>query len=307
MKILNLGSLNIDFVYQMDDFVRPGETKLSEELNLFCGGKGLNQSIAASRAGCEVFHGGLVGVDGGMLIEKLQENGVSTDLIIPSPGRCGNAIIQVNSKGENCIILYGGTNRMLDKSDVDRIFDGFGSEGAVLLQNEVNLLPYIIEQAHTRGLPIFLNAAPMDERVLECPLDKLDWLMINEVEGRQIAGCENDSDIIPILRERYPGLNILLTLGSRGAACLYNGERHSIEACRVPVTDTTAAGDTFNGYFMACLLEGRHIAECLQMATVAASICVGREGAADSVPLRSEVEAFIASGEIDIPNPVMML
>lgn len=304
MKILNLGSMNVDNVYAVDEFLLPGETKLSQGLNLFCGGKGLNQSIAAVRAGNEVWHAGLIGEDGGMLLDKLKENGVNTSLIRQVPGKGGHTVIQVNSHGQNCILLYGGTNRMLTEEIIDGIFDAFGSDGAVLLQNEINLLPYVIETAHKRGLPVFFNAAPMDEQVHQCNLDLVDWLIVNEVEGQQLAGDCREEDILPVLSQKYPSMNILLTLGSRGAVCLHQGKTYSIGVCAVKPVDTTAAGDTFSGYFMYGVLHGLTIPECLRLATVASALCVGRAGAADSVPRKAEVDAVLAEGTLEVPQVV---
>lgn len=302
MKILNLGSMNVDNVYQVDEFLLPGETKLSQGLSLFCGGKGLNQSIAAVRAGNEVWHAGLIGEDGGMLLDKLRENGVNTSLIRQVPGKGGHTVIQVNSQGQNCILLYGGTNRMLTREIIDGIFDAFGSDGAVLLQNEINLLPYVIETAHKRGLPVFFNAAPMDKQVNECDLSLVDWLIVNEVEGQQLAGDCPEEEILSVLSQKYPSMSILLTLGSRGAVCLHNGERHSIGVCSVKAVDTTAAGDTFSGYFMYGVLHGLPIPECLRLATAASALCVGRAGAADSVPLKAEVDQVLAQGTLEVPQ-----
>ena len=304
MKILNLGSMNVDNVYQVDEFLLPGETKLSQGLNLFCGGKGLNQSIAAVRAGNEVWHAGLIGEDGGMLLDKLEENGVNTSLIQRVPGKGGHTVIQVNRHGQNCILLYGGTNRMLTEEIIDGIFDRFGSEGAVLLQNEINLLPYVMEAAHKRGLPIFFNAAPMDEQVHRCDLSLVDWLIVNEVEGQQLAGDCKEEDILPVLSAKYPSMSILLTLGSRGAVCLHEGKTYSIGVCKVKPVDTTAAGDTFSGYFMYGVLHGLTVPECLRLATAASALCVGRAGAADSVPLKAEVDAALAEGTLEVPQVV---
>lgn len=286
-------SMNIDNVYHVDEFLSPGETKLSKELTLFCGGKGLNQSIAAAKAGIEVWHAGLVGDDGAMLLEMLRNNGVNTNLIMPAHGKCGHAVIQVNDKGQNCILLYGGTNRSLTKEVVDGILESFGRDGILLLQNEVNLLPYIIEQAQARGIPVVLNAAPMDANILECPLEKLSWLIVNEVEGKQLADCQRDEDILPILEERYPDCSVLLTLGSRGAVCRTPEKTVRIGACQASVVDTTAAGDTFTGYFLYGMLNSASLEGSLVLATVASAICIGRPGAADSIPLKAEVEAAI--------------
>lgn len=301
MKILNLGSMNLDSVYQVDEFLLPGETKLSKGLSLFCGGKGLDQSIAAVRGGSEVWHAGLIGEDGGILLEKLRENGVKTDFIRQVPGRGGHTVIQVNRQGQNCILLYGGTNRQLTREYVDGVFDAFGGQGAVLLQNEVNLLPYIIETAHKRGLPVFLNAAPVDGQILECDLNLVSWLIVNEVEGRQLAGGCSEPEILDALSAKHPDTSILLTLGGDGALCRRDGETYAIGVCPVDVVDTTAAGDTFSGYFMYGILNNLPLPACLRMATAASALCVGRPGAADSTPWLDEVKGVMEAGTLDIP------
>lgn len=302
MRILNFGSLNIDYVYRVDQFIRPGETKASKSLMVNCGGKGLNQSIAAAKAGNEVFHAGLLGRDGVMLKNKLIEKGVDVSLLRNTDGLCGNAIIQVDDAGQNCILLFGGTNRELTLEMIDETLDAFGNEGLVLLQNETNLVGEIIERAHARGLKTALNAAPMDAGVLDYPLDLLDFLLVNEVEGREIAGCDNDEEIVPTLHARYPHCGIVLTLGKRGALYHKDGHTWRIGICPVQPVDTTAAGDTFTGYFLYGMLNGMSPAESLQLATTASAICVQRPGASDSVPTRAEVDALIASGEMTTPE-----
>ncbi len=299
MKILNFGSLNLDYVYDVDHFVQPGETMSSQGLFINCGGKGLNQSIAAAKAGNAVFHGGIVGTGGDILVKKLQENNVDVSYLKESHQSNGHAIIQVDQKGQNCILLYGGTNQMLTKEYIDATLDDFGGEGLVLLQNETNLVGYIIKEAHKRGLQTALNAAPMNDKVLEYPLDLLDWLIVNEVEGSQIAGCQPEDDILPILKEKYPHCGILLTLGSRGACCSYGEEVYQIDCHKVKVVDTTAAGDTFSGYFLYVILNGGSIPEALRLASAASAIAIGKKGASDSVPMKAEVEAALINGTLN--------
>lgn len=298
MNILNFGSLNIDFVYRVDTFLEAGETKLSKDLQFFCGGKGLNQSIAMARAGNTVYHAGLLGEDGQMLKDKLMENGVKLDYLKPVSGKSGHASIQVADSGQNCILLYGGTNQALTVEFIDSVLDNFGPETMLLIQNELNLTDYIIEKAARRGMPIAMNAAPMDDKVLAYPIHKLTWLMVNEVEGRALSGAAADEDIIPALTKRYPGVNILLTLGQRGSMCHYQGRTVACSAHHVHAVDTTAAGDTFNGYFLRGMLSGLPVEKCLEHATTASAICVTRPGASDSVPVASEVEEMIAKGEL---------
>jgi len=302
MPILNFGSLNIDHVYRVDTFVLPGETKHTKSYAIHSGGKGLNQSIAAARAGSQVFHAGIAGRDGGFLVEMLQTAGVDTSLMQSSPEVSGHAIIQVADSGQNCILLYGGTNQMLTEDYVDRTLDEFGNEGFVLLQNETNLVGAIIEKAARKGLKVALNAAPYSEAVNTYPINQLDWLIVNEVEGAGIDGGAADESLLQRLAERFPQAGILLTLGSRGAQCFRDGHYASICSCKVQAVDTTAAGDTFSGYFLSGVLEGLSLAETLRLATAASALCVQRPGAADSIPTRAEVQQAMREGSLQVPE-----
>ncbi len=302
MPILNFGSLNIDHVYRVDTFVLPGETKHTRSYTVNSGGKGLNQSIAAARAGSQVFHAGIAGRDGGFLVEMLQSSGVNTSLMLHSDEVSGHAIIQVTDSGQNCILLYGGTNQMLTEDYVDQTLDEFGSEGFVLLQNETNLVGEIIEKAARKGLRVALNAAPYAENVNTYPVNRLDWLIVNEVEGAGIVGGEADESLLQRLAERNPQTGVLLTLGSRGAQCFRNGHYASIGSCKVQAVDTTAAGDTFSGYFLSGVLEGLSLAGTLRLATVASALCVQRPGAANSIPMRAEVEQVLKEGTLQVPE-----
>ncbi len=297
-RILNFGSLNLDQVYRVTAFVRPGETISSQSLETHCGGKGLNQSVAAARAGAEVWHAGKIGCDGDMLLDKLRENGVNLTLTERSESVSGHAIIQVDDAGQNCILLYGGTNRELTEEYVGRALDAFGNEGLALVQNETNLVGSIIERAHEKGLQVAINAAPMDGNVLSCPLELVDWLIVNEMEGMALARCNREEEILPALAKRYPKANVLLTLGKRGAVCVRGGERAHIGIFSVKVADTTAAGDTFLGYFLTETLDGKSINDALKLATAASSLCVQTMGAADSVPLRKDAVRALESGAL---------
>jgi len=298
MRILNFGSLNIDHVYRVDSFVQPGETKHSKSYMINSGGKGLNQSIAAAKAGSEVFHAGIIGRDGGFLVEKLHEAGVDTSLARSSDEVSGHAIIQVADSGQNCILLYGGTNQILTEEYIDQTLDAFGSEGLVLLQNETNLVGEIIDKASRRGLKVALNAAPYSAEVNSYPINKLDWLIVNEVEGSEVAQAPVDEYLLARLAEKFPKAGILLTLGSRGAQACQNGHSYAINSCKVKAIDTTAAGDTFSGYFLYGVLEGLTLPETLRLATTASALAVQRPGAADSIPTKAEVDHAITEGTL---------
>lgn len=296
MRILNFGSLNIDHVYSVDHFLKPGETAAAKKHEMFLGGKGLNQSIAAARAGGEVYHAGMVGKEGDQLKEYLKESGVDTACLQDCEENQGHAVIQVNPKGENCIIVYGGSNHQISKAYVDEVLEQFDENTYLLLQNEINEIPYIVEKAFAKGMKIALNPSPMDEEIRTLDFSKIDWLFINEVEGKEIAGTEEN--ILEVLTQKYPKLNILLTLGSSGSVCK-QGEKIT-EQCVYPVeaVDTTAAGDTFTGYFLAALADGKQIPEAMRMASAAAAISVSKKGASVSIPVRQEVVKFLSIREI---------
>ena len=289
MKVLNFGSLNLDHVYQVDHMVSPGETLASAELNVFCGGKGLNQSIALAKAGAAVYHAGCIGEDGEVLRKTLTEEGVQTDYLKTLPGKTGHAIIQVDKTGQNCILLYGGANRAMTESYIDSVLQHFEKGDILLLQNEINLLDYIIDRAYERGMTIVLNPSPYDENLAACDLNKISIFLINEVEGFQITGESEPDAILAALSVRYPSAKVVLTLGSAGSVYQDAELQHRQEIYKVSAVDTTAAGDTFTGYFIASMLEGADIKECMNLAAKASAIAVTRPGAAPSIPRREEV------------------
>lgn len=289
MKILNIGSLNIDDVYQVDHFVRPGETLTSLAYRQYAGGKGLNQSIALARAGARVFHGGKIGRDGFFLKEKLDHAGVDTRRVITGEVPNGRAIIQVTKEGENSILLFSGSNRSLTPEEIDPMLEDFTGEDILLLQNEINCLDIIIERAHARGMTIVLNPAPMDEKVLSLPLEKIGIFILNEIEGAGLTGEDDPDGILRVLEGRFPGSRFVLTLGSAGVKYSGEGLRLEVPARKVTPVDTTAAGDTFTGYFLTALTLGKTPETALREATAASAVTVTRPGASDSIPLRREL------------------
>lgn len=302
MKILNFGSLNIDYVYKVDHFVQKGETLLSDGLQVFPGGKGMNQSIAMGRAGLNVFHGGSIGGDGRFLLEILAGAGVDTSLVtVLEHERTGNAIIQNDREGDNCILLYGGANQAVTREQIDAALAQFGAGDWLVLQNEVNELPYLVEQAYARKMTIVLNPSPMNEKVRALNLSHIHWILLNEVEAAQLTGvrAEIKEELAARLGELYPQLGIVLTLGGDGSCCIRGGEVIWQQIYRVEAVDTTAAGDTFSGYFLAGLLGGHSVRESLDMASMASAIAVSKQGAEPSIPRLEQVQAALARGGVN--------
>lgn len=298
MKVLCFGSLNIDYTYKVDHFVKKGETISSEALKVFSGGKGLNQSIALARAGVETWHAGSIGEDGRFLLEQMEEAGVNTECVtILKEVPTGNAIIQNDREGDNCILLYGGANQAITREQVDGVLDRFEKGDFLVLQNEINEMGYLMEQAHKRGLKLVLNPSPMNEKIRKLPLEHVDYFLLNEIEAGQILGQDvregfEKEQLAGALRKCFPEAVIVLTLGEEGAVYLDKRESFSQPACKVKAVDTTAAGDTFTGYFIGGLLRGQTVREAMAMAAKASAIAVTRLGASPSIPALAEVEAF---------------
>ena len=292
MKIINFGSLNIDHVYSVDHFVRPGETLNSERYEVFMGGKGSNQSIALAYAGAGVCHAGKLGRDGAWLKERLQQSGVDTTFVELTDGPSGHAIIQVNKDGENAILLFGGSNRTITKVDAVRVLGHFSRGDYLLLQNEISAMPDIMKEAARMGLRLFFNPAPMHRDVLDYPLDLVDGFIVNEIEGGELSGETVPDRVLAAMQRRFPRAMTVLTLGAEGVLCAQNGRTVRVPAVKVKAVDTTAAGDTFIGYFLAELMRGAKTQAALELACRAAAICVTRPGAADSIPRRQDVLAL---------------
>ena len=294
MKVLNIGSMNLDLVYNVDHIVQPGETEASVSMNTFLGGKGMNQSVALAKAGVEVYQGGMIGEDGQPFLDACAEYGVRADFIRKVEGKSGHAVIQIDSSAQNCILLYGGANQMLTESYVDEVLEHFGAGDILLLQNEVNLLPYIVDKAYEKGMQIALNPSPFNEKLSKVDMTKISIFLLNEVEGNQVTGLTAPEEIIAKMQELYPHAKIVLTLGKDGAVYAEGEQRFFQPIFPVKAVDTTAAGDTFTGYFLAGLAEGMAIPETLKMSAKASSIAVSRAGAVPSIPYRAEVMAALA-------------
>ena len=295
MKFLNFGSLNLDFVYDVEHFVRPGETISSAALNTFSGGKGLNQSVALSRAGAQTYHGGCIGKDGQVLLDGLRAAGADVSFVrVLKSCRTGHAIIQVDPSGQNCILLFGGANQAVTDVQIEETLSRFGAGDFLLLQNEINGLEQLMEKAAEKGIRIAFNPSPIDGKISQLPLEKVEFFLLNEIEGAVLGGGNRPEEILEGLKKRYPKAKIVLTLGKEGAL-YFDGEKTFFQPIfPVKVMDTTAAGDTFTGYFLEAVSRGLPGDVCLKRAAAASAIAVSRKGASPSIPDGAEVDAFLA-------------
>ncbi len=283
--ILSLGSLNIDHVYRVKDISLPGETIAAIDYRVFSGGKGLNQALAAARAGAKVRHIGCIGPEGQWLKDLMADEMIEVSLLEVKDIATGHAIIQVSETGENSIIIFGGANRALETEKLEQGFASKTRPSFLLLQNETNLVPNAIELAVSHDIPVAFNPVPMDARVIkEYPLQDVSLLFVNEIEGALLADEEQPDEIVESILGRFPRLGLVLTLGSQGAIFARDRMRLKLPGNTVEVVDTTAAGDTFVGYFLAWLDQGHSPEEALATANRAAAFCVTQPGASPSIP-----------------------
>ena len=240
-------------------------------------------------------HAGAIGEDGRFLLDVLNQSGVDTENIaVLKDIRTGNAIIQNDRDGDNCILLYGGANQAVTREQAGQVLAHFEAGDYLVLQNEISEIPYIVEKAHEMGMKIVLNPSPMNEKISEIPLDSVDYFLLNEVEAGQLLGRDAVSGadgeaLAAELLERFPNAAIVLTLGQDGSVYADRNEKFCQPVYPVRTVDTTAAGDTFTGYFIAGILKGKTVREAMDMAARAASIAVTRLGAAPSIPTIDEV------------------
>ena len=293
MKVLSFGSMNIDYVYSVPHIIQPGETLSSSGRKIFVGGKGLNQSVAMAKAGLPVYHAGMIGNDGALLRETLENSGVNTENVLSADALSGHTVIQVDEDGQNSIILFHGTNYMIDDSFIDSVLAHFEAGDLIVLQNEISSLQSVLVKAAEKGLYVVLNPSPFEEQLRTYPLDKVSLFMINEIEGAQISGesSEDPAAILDWFTAHFPVAEVILTLGANGAWYSGSGERFYQEAFRIKAVDTTSAGDTFSGYFIYGKVNGLSVPDALRLAAKASSITCSRPGAAPSIPTLEEVTA----------------
>lgn len=294
MAIINFGSINIDHVYHVDHFVKPGETLASTHYQQLLGGKGANQSIALALAGAEVRHVGSIHEGDAAFKQFLIKKGVDCRGVKCHDTPSGHAIIQVTPSGENAIVLFGGANQTLTADSVRRGLDDTTPSDWVLTQNETSSIAEVLSQAKDKQLKVAFNPAPMSDSVKELPLDCVDLLIVNETEAAAITGESELDSILQAFRKHWQATEVIVTLGKAGVIMLRGEDTIQVDAFRVEASDTTAAGDTFIGYFLSAYSNKTDARQALIRGCAASAIAVTREGAAQSIPSQQEVDRFLA-------------
>jgi ribokinase len=302
--LLVFGSINVDLLFTVETLPGPGETVLCPGYEVAAGGKGANQATAAARAGAAVGMVGHVGEDsfGRFAREAMVAAGVDCAGVATSSRATGIAVIGVDHAGENQIMVASGAN--LD-TRADQVADIDLAPGVTLLcQNEVRLAATstLLQRAKARGARTMLNLAPAGELAAEV-LDALDYLVVNEVEGRMAAGRSNGAAVAAFARDlaRQHDLTCVVTLGAEGALAIGPRVAQRIAVLPVEPVDTTGAGDAFVGVLAASLDLGHDLGAALSRASVAAGLACTRLGAQTSQPTAAQIEASLRELAAPIP------
>ncbi len=299
-NILIIGSTNTDMVVKTDHFPKDGETVLGGKFIMNPGGKGANQAVAAARLGANVTFFAKVGNDifGKQTIENLKKENVDiSNISFDALAASGVALITVNAKGENTIVVASGSNMNLQSADLEHIDKEILLADVILLQLEIPMetVEYVAEKAKKYGKKVILNPAPAT-KLSDKLLDGLYLITPNQSEAELLIGTEiTDED--PLRRSadllRQKGVkNVIFTLGEKGVYFSNNTSSEHIDPPRVKVIDSTAAGDIFNGALATAIANNKEWKEAIHFAVNAASISVSRLGAQASAPTLTEVENF---------------
>lgn len=288
MTVFNLGSINVDHVYNVPHLPEAGETLAAHSMQTGLGGKGANMSVATARAGSHVVHIGAIGKDGFWARDRLMEYGVDTRHIALSSEPTGHAIINVDQAGENAITLLSGANRAIEENAINAAL-ALGQTGDIFVtQNETNAQALSSEIASKLDFRVCYAAAPFDANAVEAVLPFLDFLILNEIEAQQLEVALGQ----PI--DHLDLADVIVTLGGKGARWINRagGIDQRFDALKVTPVDTTGAGDTFTGYVLSALDRGLSMGQAISLAMRAGALMVTRLGAADVIPDLKEVEEF---------------
>lgn len=289
MTLYNLGSINVDHLYMVERIPKPGETVASLESLTSMGGKGLNISVAAHRSGADTRHVGVVGAADADVLNVITKLGLDCALISTTNAQTGHAIVYVDPNSENCIVIHGGANLCFTDTQIRLALKHAQPNDWLVLQNETNANDIGIAVAREKGMKIALVAAPFNSRTMPEQIKQVDLVSMNQTESElfeSVAGCS----IHDLTNTQF-----LITYGTDGAMFLSNGQTQKICAHKVRSVDTTGAGDTFFGVFMAHYSNGRRIETALKKANAAAALIVQRKGVAAVVPSSKEIDDFLAS------------
>ena len=288
MTVFCLGSINIDNFYRLPHLPQAGETLAATHHFQGLGGKGINQSIAAQRAGASVVHIGAIGQGDAWIERELTRHGIAMDAIARVEAGTGHAVVAVDDAGENQIIIFSGANVAQSLPGIESALSAAKPGDTLLVQNETSHQIEAAQRARDLGLNVFYSAAPFALEPLQAMLPFATHILLNAVEAEALV----EATETPLAE--LPVQAVIVTRGSQGAEWISAGlEPLFTPSFPVDPVDTTGAGDCFAGSLAAALDQGKPRAEAMRYAAAAAALQVTRMGTADAMPTRSDVEAFL--------------
>lgn len=287
-KIYNIGSVNTDYVYRLPHLPKPGETLKAQEFGVNLGGKGLNISVAIARAGGDVRHVGAIGDGDSKVLAMLREQGVDCATIAQVDAVTGHAVVYVDDRSENQIVIVGGANHAISEQHIRNSLSDAVPGDWLVLQNETNANEIGLKVAREKGMKVALVAAPFDVQTLPDLILRVDLVSMNKTETQQFEQAVGQSC------QDIKGPDFLLTYGADGAAFISRSDELRVASYPVQAVDTTGAGDTFFGAFMAKYAQSTPLSAALTYASAAAALQVQHPGAAVAIPTEAEVQAFLS-------------
>lgn len=301
IKVVVLGSLNVDMVVATERLPHIGETIHGEHIHYMMGGKGANQAVAASRMGIATSLIGCVGNDpfGEKMLKHLSEESLDISAVKKVDGSFTGIATVFKTNQDNAIVVISGANAYCDQRVVDEHIDMLKQANVLLVQLETPLetVEYALRKAKEFGLRTILNPAPYQDLTPEL-LEYVDYLTPNETEFESLAGkkFESSEEIeLEMLQwsKNKNGLNLIMTRGAKGSSFIENGEVHTIPCMEVDVVDTTGAGDTFNGILACAIAENKPLREAVRMASIGASLSITALGAQSGMPTLEKLQKFL--------------
>lgn len=289
MRVLNYGSMGIEYLYHVDQLGSPYSVVTEREENYE--GRGLLQSIALSRAGAHIYMAGMVGdMDGMPIIDSCDKNYIDYRYIYKLKAISGHSIVQQDPEGNRSVMHVCGANMMQSRDRINYTLKDFGPEDFLLLQNEINLLDVLIEKGAERGMKIVLNPAPYTDAIAKCDLSKVNYFIMNLEDAQKLTGQETPEEIMAYMKETYPQSVTVLRRGADGLD--YQGPEglfHQRGYYPKQIVDPRSAENTFVAYFIEGLIQNQSMERRLEVIARAEAFTVSHKGESQSIPSAVEV------------------
>lgn len=287
VNILNFGTLYAECIYTVGNLDFSDDTLEIESSQTFAGGRGLNISVALSRAGIsKIFHAGYVGASSEFLREALKNSGVNTANLKLVDKPSAHSIVLLEDETRSKKLYFKGVNNEVSLEFAETVLNRFSCEDILIIDDGVSNFEYIIGMAHEKNMKIFI--AP-ENPVINLDLNLIDYIFINEIQAKNISKRESRQDIVKFFKSNYPLLCVVINFGKNGYVCIAKKQTLFQSSLKKEHIDFTASFDAFIGYFIACVLRGKKLQYTLLLSAASLAICSAKKGSAFSIPYENEV------------------